>query len=106
MQNVNKEYKKCDDKALDKVNKEDKDIAENLDLDNRMYAFSKHNAFLTVKDHKPNFMNNTTYKPWLKWFGKSKQKHPVKDSDIIEREDKVKPMEELIFCDWLVQETK
>ena len=59
MQNVNKEYKKCDDKVLDKVNKEDKTIAENLELDDRIYAFSKRDAFLTVKDHKANFMNNT-----------------------------------------------
>ena len=41
MQNVTKDYKKCDETVLDKVNQEDKEIAKNLDLDNRIYAFSK-----------------------------------------------------------------
>jgi hypothetical protein len=59
MQNVIKEYNKCDDKVLEKVNKEYEDIADNLELDDRIDAFSKRDAFLTVKDHKANFMNNT-----------------------------------------------
>ena len=58
-QNVTKEYKKCDDKVVDKVNSEDKKIAEKLELDERIYAFSKRDAFITVKDHKDNFQNNT-----------------------------------------------
>ena len=58
-QNVTKEYKKCDDKVVDKVNSEDKKIAEELELDERIYAFSKRDAFITVKDHKDNFQNNT-----------------------------------------------
>jgi hypothetical protein len=33
-------------------------VEQILELDDRIYAFSKRDAFLTVKDHKPNFMNN------------------------------------------------
>ncbi len=36
-QNMTKEYKKCDDKVLDKVNQDDKKIAEKLELDERIY---------------------------------------------------------------------
>ena len=57
-QNITKEYKKCDDKVVDKVNKEDKGIAENLELDDRIYAFSERDAFITIKDHKENFPNH------------------------------------------------
>ena len=54
-----KEYKKWDDRAADKVNNEDEKIAENPELDDRIYSFSKRDAFITVKDHKDNYMNNT-----------------------------------------------
>ena len=37
----------------------DKEIAEKLELDDRLYAFSKRDAYITVKDHKENFRNNT-----------------------------------------------
>ena len=57
-QNITKEYKKCDNKVVEKVNKEDKGIAENLELDDRIYAFSERDAFITIKDHKENFPNN------------------------------------------------
>ena len=58
-QNVTKEYKKSDKKVVDKINKEDKEIAENLELDNRIYAFSERDSFITIKDHKENYINNT-----------------------------------------------
>ena len=48
MQNVTKEYKKGGDKVVNKVNKEDKAIAENLELDNRIYVYHNHNH----KDNK------------------------------------------------------
>jgi hypothetical protein len=59
MQNVTKDYEKCDDTVLDRVNQEDKEIAKNLELDNRIYAFSKRDSFVTIKDHKDNYINNT-----------------------------------------------
>ena len=57
--NVTKEYKKCKKKLVENVNKSDKLIAESLDLDDRIYAFSERDAFITIKDHKENYQNNT-----------------------------------------------
>ena len=59
LKNVTKDYKKTNDKFVDKVNEKDKDIAEKLELDDRIYAFSKRDAYITIKDHKENFRNNT-----------------------------------------------
>ena len=59
LKNVSKDYKKSNDKFVDKVNEKDKDIAEKLELDDRIYAFSKRDAYITIKDHKENFRNNT-----------------------------------------------
>ena len=41
------------------MNKGDKLIAESLELENRIYALSERDAFVTVKDHKENYQNNT-----------------------------------------------
>ena len=59
LKNVSKDYEKSNDKFVDKVNEKDKDIAEKLELDDRIYAFSKRDAYITIKDHKENFRNNT-----------------------------------------------
>ena len=37
---MTKEYKKVNDKIVDKVNKDDKKVASKLDLDNREYIHS------------------------------------------------------------------
>ena len=58
-QNITKDYKKGDKEIIDSVNKGDKQIAVDLELEDRIYAFSERDAFLTIKDHKPNYMNNT-----------------------------------------------
>ena len=39
-----------------------KEIATNLELDDRIYETLKKQAFLTLKDDKPNFKNNPTYR--------------------------------------------
>ena len=57
--NITKEYKKTDESAVKNVNKGDKSIAEKLDLDDRIYALRKHEAFITIKDHKEHFETNT-----------------------------------------------
>ena len=54
-----KEYKKAKESDLEKLNKEDKHIAEKLEIDDRLYAFTKRDSFITIKDHKDNFENNT-----------------------------------------------
>ena len=48
------EYKKANDEDLDKLNKEDKAIAEKLDIDDRLFDFRKREPFITVKDHEEN----------------------------------------------------
>ena len=76
--NITKEYKKANQDDFDKVTKEDKAIASNLEIDDRVYSTSKREAFLTIKDHKPNYINNPTFRlinPTKQELGKvSKQK--------------------------------
>ena len=55
---INKGYKKTDMQAFDEVTKVDKEIATKLDIEDRVYSTQPKQAFLTLKDHKPNFMNN------------------------------------------------
>ena len=59
LKNVTKDYKKTNDKFVDKVNEKDRDIAEKLELEDRIYSYSKRDAYITIKDHKENFRNNT-----------------------------------------------
>ena len=34
-------------------------LAENLDLENRIYALSERESYITIKDHKQNYETNT-----------------------------------------------
>ena len=60
------------------MTKEDKKIASKLGIDDRVYKTSKREAFITLKDHKPNFKNNPKFRllnPTKQELGKvSKQK--------------------------------
>ena len=56
--NITKEYKKAKDAAVKKLNNEDKAIAKQLEIEDKVYSLSKREAFVTMKDHKDNFMNN------------------------------------------------
>ena len=51
-------YKKVPDKINDKINTEGKRIMENKTALNRMFINGKNNCFITLKDHKENFLNN------------------------------------------------
>ena len=55
---INKEYKKGKENNVKDVTKGDKKIAEKLKLEDRIFSTSKREAFLTLKDHKENFVNN------------------------------------------------
>ena len=76
--NVTKEYKKASDKDFEKVTQEDKALASKLDIDDRVYTTAKREAFITLKDHKPNYINEPTFRlinPSKQELGKvSKQK--------------------------------
>ena len=51
-------YRKAPSSAMSDILTTEKQIAESLDLDDRIDAFAEKEAFVTLKDHKPNFANN------------------------------------------------
>ena len=55
---ITKTYKKANTKTISSIESTTKTIDEKLTLDNRMNITSKKNAFITLKDPKPNFNNN------------------------------------------------
>ena len=57
---IHKEYKKAKPDIVEKLNDEGKSIAMKLELEDRVFATSKQEAFQTLKDHKENFKNNPT----------------------------------------------
>ena len=56
--NITAKYERSNNNALDNINSEAKAIATELKLDNRIEQFASKNAFITIKDHKPNFPSN------------------------------------------------
>ena len=59
-ENITKSYKMADENAYYDINSEAKKIACSLDIDERMDTLAKRQAFITLKDHKENFLNNPT----------------------------------------------
>ena len=58
--NVTKGYKKADRDVPDAINSVDKKVAVKLGLDDRIEVSANRDSFITMKDHKPDFMNNPT----------------------------------------------
>ena len=58
--NITKDYRKTDEAKTDEIQREAKEIAENLELDDRIFKTSRQEATLTLKDHKPLFRENPT----------------------------------------------
>ena len=56
--NIQKEYKKVDQKTVDKVNSKHKELVCKLDIEERVFETSEKQAYITLKDHKDNFNNN------------------------------------------------
>ena len=56
--NISRSYKKADEKIERDINIEAKRVSEPLRLDDRVERIAHKNAFLTLKDHKQNFINN------------------------------------------------
>ena len=54
---INKDYRKADEQTVKDITKVDKEIAAKLELEDRIYKTSRRQAFITMKDHKPNFQN-------------------------------------------------
>ena len=58
--NVTKAYKKTNKRIPDSITAVDKKIAENLKLEDRVEVSASRDAFIALKDHKPDFINNPT----------------------------------------------
>ena len=56
--NISKTYKKTEHNIYNKINKEAKTIANNYGVSERVDCLAKSNAFVSLKDHKPNFSSN------------------------------------------------
>ena len=55
--NVTKSYQKSTELVEKSINMEAKHISKQLDLDNRIESFAKNPAFISLKNHKPNFQS-------------------------------------------------
>ena len=67
--NITQTYQKTCYETKKKTDREAKKFAKSLDLDERMECYSDQSAFITLKDNKTNFKNNT--KCWLINLSKS-----------------------------------
>ena len=56
--NITTTYQKVSKDTARIINMEAKHIAEQLKLDDRIEQAAEQKAFITLKDHKPNFPNN------------------------------------------------
>ena len=59
-ENITKDYKKAAIELETEINTEDNKIATELNLEDRINCTSKNQAFVTPKDHKPDFKNKPT----------------------------------------------
>ena len=53
--NITSEYSRSSPVHLDNINREAAGVARKLNIDDRVEAIAEKHAFLTVKDHKPDF---------------------------------------------------
>ena len=58
--NVQNDYKIESAQNVNKVIKEHQEIVTNLELSQRVFETTPRSAFVTIKDHKEDFRNNTT----------------------------------------------
>ena len=61
MDNISKTYKKTEHNIYNNINKEAKIIVNNYGVSQTVDCLAKSNAFISLKDHKPNFSSNTKY---------------------------------------------
>ena len=59
-QNILKSYKKAHPNTVRDIHTENKKIATKLGIDDRVDTTANKDAFITLKDHKPNFANKPT----------------------------------------------
>ena len=57
-ENVTKNYKKADSNTVASINEEAKTIVRTLNLEGKVQKLAEREAFITLKDHKENFISN------------------------------------------------
>ena len=57
--NITTHYAKDREDTLNEINKEAREIAQNLEIDDRVETMAKKQCYITIKDHKANFKDNT-----------------------------------------------
>ena len=56
--NVTKSYKKPNIKTVNEINKEANVLTEKLKINDHVQSIAQNEAFITIRDHKPNFPKN------------------------------------------------
>ena len=56
--NITKSYRKSTERLEKAINMETRHIFKTLELDNRIECLAKNTAFISLKDHKPNFQSS------------------------------------------------
>ena len=60
--NITSTYKKANKNIIDNISKKDKEVATSLDIDDRIYVTAPCEAYITLKDHKANYMNHPKFR--------------------------------------------
>lgn len=79
--NITKSYKKAHPETIQAIHDQNKDIATRLRIDDRVDSTANKAAFITLKDHKPNFAN----KPTCRLINPTKSEIGKVSKDILDR---------------------
>ena len=60
--NITQTYKKAPKNAKRDINRKTKNFAKILKIEDRVECYSNQHAYITLKDHKENFRNNTKWR--------------------------------------------
>ena len=82
--NVTKTYKKTNPNVPNIITLEDKKIAEKIELEDRIEVSASRDSFITLKDHKPDFINN----PTCRLINPSKSEIGIISKNILDRINK------------------
>ena len=83
--NITATYQKTESSTVAEINKEAKAIASKLKLDYRIKRFPTRKAFIILKDHKPNFVNN----PKCRLINPTKSKIGMISKNCLDKRNKV-----------------
>ena len=107
IENITKTYKKTDQTTYERINKEAKSLTEEIGISEKVECLTKSTAFITLKDHKGNFINNPKCRlinPAKPELGKVSKTIIEDINKTVRNQTKVKSMAQHIRCNKLVQE--